>query len=87
MNLIDEGTDVDSNGACFLAGTVCAFHASAGFSPCLFFGVDAIVERACPVVSEVTFRYSFEFDFMLMSVVLPILSGDDLRLIEMRGCG
>jgi len=38
-----------------------------------------------PVVEKVRFRYSFEFDLMLLSIFLSSMGVNHLRFVELRG--
>lgn len=85
--MVDERADVDAHRAGFLAGTVGALHAARGFGEGFLFGVEAVVEAAGPVVAEVCLADAFEFDFVVVSVLLPGLGVNYLRLVQLGCCG
>lgn len=83
--MVDERSDVDSDGAGLLARAVCAFHASGCLGDGLFFRVNPVVEVSSPVVEEFGLLNTLEFDFVLFSVFLSSLGIDNLGFVEMRG--
>ena len=87
LDLIDERTDIDSNRACFLAGAIGTFHAPGGLSHSFLFGVDPVMERPSPIVSEILGRNSLMFDFMFTTVLLASAGVDNLGVVELRSGG
>ena len=85
LNLIDEGSDVDTDGACFLAGAIGTFHAPRSLRYCLLLGIDSIVEVPSPIASEVFGLDPLEFDLMLFPILLSSLGVDDLGRVELGG--
>lgn len=68
-----------------MAGTIGALHASGCFGECFFFGIDPVVEASGPVLIEVRLWNSFKFDLMLMAILFPRVSVDNLRPVELGG--
>ena len=87
LDLVDEGPDVDADGAGFLAGTVRALHTPHGLGDGLFFSVDAVVVGADPVVVEIGGGDTLEFDFVGVAIFFSGVGVDDLGLVELRGGG
>ena len=85
--MINEGTDIDSDGTCLLAGTVGTLHATRGLGNGFAFCIDAVVVVACPIVSQLFGWHPFEFDFVRFSVLFSCLCVNDLRFVEVWGCG
>ena len=84
LYLVNEGSNINAGGACFLAGTVSTLHASGGLSHGLFLSEDSVVVIPNPVFIEVG-RIPFEFYFVLSSEFLSLLGADDLRGVKVRG--
>lgn len=87
LDLVDERTDVDADGAGLLTWTVCALHASRCLGNGLPLRVNPVVEVPSPVIVQILLRNPLELDLMLLTVLLSGLSVNDLRLVEMRSSG
>lgn len=84
LNLVNEGPDIDSRGACLLTWTIGAFHTAGCLCHSLLFSINSVMEIPHPIFIEI-FLISFEFDFVLVSILLSILGADNLRGIYVRG--
>lgn len=87
LDLVDEGADVDTDGACFLARTVRALHAPRRLGHGFLFRVEPVMERPRPVIPQIFSGYSFEFYFMFMSILFPGFRIDDLRVVQLWSRG
>ncbi len=83
LNLVNEGTNIDTDWACFLAWAVCTLHAPRSFSHCLLLSENTVVMVSGPIILELLLR-SFKSNLVLLSIGFSVLGTDNLRFVELR---
>ena len=85
LYLVDELTDVDSCGACFLARAIGALHASVGLCHGFLFCVNSVVVPTCPVLLEVSVT-SLDLVLVLSPLVFSVGGRLNIRC-SIHRCG